>query len=78
MLRDAETFAEEDKKAKEMIDARNALDNYLNTMKSTVEDPQKLADKLSEADKTTIKDALKEAQDWLSSHQSADKEEFED
>lgn len=44
MLRDAETFADEDKKAKEKIDSRNALDSYLNSMKSTVEDPKKLAD----------------------------------
>lgn len=78
MLKDAETFAEEDKKAKEQIDARNALDNYLNSMKSTVEDPAKMADKLGDEDKTTIKDAIKEAQDWLSSHQSADKEEYDE
>lgn len=78
MLKDAEAFAEEDKKAKEKIDARNSLDNYLHTMKNTVEDPEKLANKLAEDDKKTIQDALKETQEWLTSHQEADKEEFED
>jgi len=29
MLKDAETFAEDDKKAKEKIDAKNSLDTYL-------------------------------------------------
>jgi len=48
MLKDAEAFAEDDKKAKEKIDARNSLDNYLHTMKNTVEDPEKLANKLGE------------------------------
>lgn len=46
-------------------------------MKNTVEDPEKLANKLDEADKKAIKDALKETQDWLSSHPDADKDDFD-
>ena len=78
MLKDAEQFAEQDKLQKEKIDAKNSLENYVYSMKNTVEDPQKLADKLSDDEKTTIKDALKVAQTWLDSHSDAGKEEFED
>lgn len=51
MLKDAEAFAEEDKKAKEKIDARNSLDSYIHSMKNTVEDPEKLANKIDESEK---------------------------
>merc|ERR1711939_774488 len=37
MIREAEEFAEEDKLAKERIDARNAFDGYIHSMKSAVE-----------------------------------------
>lgn len=47
-------------------------------MKNSIEDPEKLASKLSDDEKTTIKDAVSEAQDWLASNQDAEKEEFEE
>lgn len=59
MLKDAEQFADQDKQQKEKIDAKNSLENYVYSMKNTVEDPTKLADKLTEEEKATIKDALK-------------------
>jgi molecular chaperone DnaK (HSP70) len=46
-------------------------------MKNTVEDPEKLANKLDEADKKKIKDALAEATKWLEANPSAEKEEYE-
>ncbi len=36
MVREAEEFAEEDKKTKEKIDARNSLETYVYNMKNTV------------------------------------------
>lgn len=45
---------------KEKIDAKNSLDNYIHTMRNTIEDKEKLADKLSDDDKDKIKDALTE------------------
>ena len=47
-------------------------------MRNSIEDPEKLAKKLDEDDKTTIKDALKDAEDWQNSNSSADKETFEE
>ena len=77
MIKDAEKFAEEDKVLKEKIDAKNSLENYIYTMRNTIEDKEKLADKIEDSDKETIKDALTEAQDWLNSNAEADKEDFE-
>jgi heat shock protein 5 len=68
MISDSEKFAEEDKAIKEKIDARNSFENYIYQMKSSVEDKDKLAAKLSDEDKSTIKDALTDAQDWLNAN----------
>ncbi|RWW31253.1 hypothetical protein GW17_00004124, partial [Ensete ventricosum] len=46
MVREAEEFAEEDKKVKEKIDARNQLETYVYNMKNTINDKDKLADKI--------------------------------
>lgn len=78
MIKEAEEFADQDRELKEKIDAKNSLENYIYTMKNTIEDKEKLADKLDEDDKDTIKDALNEHQDWLNSNPDADKEDYED
>jgi heat shock protein 5 len=78
MIKDAEKFADQDKKAKEKIDAKNNLDNYMHTMRNTINDKEKLAEKLEAADKEKIKEALKTQQDWLDANASAEKEAFEE
>lgn len=78
MLRDAEEFAEQDREAKEKIDAKNSLDSYLHQTKSSIDDPEKLANKISESDKKTVKEALKEAEDWMNENKDAEKEDFEE
>lgn len=78
MLRDAEEFAEQDREAKEKIDAKNSLDSYLHQTKSSIDDPEKLANKVSESDKKTVKEALKEAEDWMNENKDAEKEDFEE
>lgn len=47
-------------------------------MRNTVEDKDKLADKLDEDDKATIIDVLTEAEDWMNGHEEADREEFDE
>jgi len=78
MVKEAEEFADQDKAVKERIDAKNGFESYIYSMRNTVEDPEKLANKLDEDDKEKIKDAIKEAQSWLDSNQGATKEEFEE
>merc|ERR1712023_597255 len=78
MIKESEEYAEEDKAIKEKIDAKNQFENYIYQMKNSVEDKDKLADKISEDDKSSIKDALTDAQDWLNANQDAEKDDFED
>jgi heat shock protein 5 len=77
MIRDAEKFAEQDKVLKEKIDAKNSLENYIYTMRNTIEDKEKLAEKIDAGDKDKIKEALNEASDWLKEHEDAEKEDLE-
>ncbi len=46
-------------------------------MRNTIEDKEKLADKIDASDKEKIKDALTEAQDWINSNDDADKDDYE-
>ena len=47
-------------------------------MKNTVEDKEKgLGNKLTDEEKETISNALKEAQDWLNANQEAEKDEYD-
>jgi len=78
MIADSEKYAEEDKAIKEKIDAKNQFENYIYQMKNSVEDKEKLAEKLADEDKSTIKDALTDAQDWLNANADAEKDDFED
>lgn len=77
MLREAEEFAEQDKLAKERIEARQSLDNYLYSVKSSMNDPEKLKGKISSSDEDTLNEALEDGQNFLDSNPEADKEEFD-
>jgi heat shock protein 5 len=76
MVQEAEEFAEEDKKVKERIDARNSLETYVYNMKNQLAD--KLGEKIEAGDKETIETAMKEALEWLDDNQSAEKEDFQE
>jgi heat shock protein 5 len=78
MVREAEEFAEEDKKVKEKIDARNSLETYVYNMKNQINDKDKLADKLESDEKEKIETAVKEALEWLDDNQNAEKEDYEE
>ncbi|KAM7469676.1 hypothetical protein LguiA_007859 [Lonicera macranthoides] len=76
-VKEAEEFAEEDKKLKERIDAKNSLKTCIYNMKNTIND--KLGDRISGDDKEKIKSALNEGLEWLENEsQDAEKEYFED
>jgi len=79
MVREAEEFAEEDKKIREKIDARNALENYVYSMKNQLSDGEKgIGDKISEDDKEAIEKALEDVNEWLDDNQDAEKEDFDE
>jgi len=76
MINDAEKFAEDDKKLKERVEARNELESYAYSLKNQIGDKEKLGAKLSEDDKETIEKAVNEQITWLESNQEADTEDF--
>jgi len=76
MVKEAENFKKQDEEARERVEAKNKLENYAFSVKtSTNEDAVK--DKLSESDKSTINAAIDNTLKWLDSNQSATKEEFD-
>lgn len=78
MVKEAEEFADEDKKVKERIDARNSLETYVYNMRNQINDKDKLADKLEADEKEKVEAATKEALEWMDDNQSAEKEEYEE
>ena len=76
MINEAEKYKEEDDKQRERINAKNAFENYIFQMKSTVNDVD-LKGKLSESDRDMISKKCEEALKWLDENQLAEKEEFE-
>jgi len=81
MINEAEQFADEDKRVKELVDAKNAFDGYLHSMRSALDgsgDSKGLSEKLEEDEKEKIKDALQDGQSWLNSNPEADVEEVKE
>jgi len=76
MVREAEQFADEDKAQKETIDARNALEGYAYSMKNTINDNEKLGSKISDEDKETIEEGIKETLEWLDDNKDASKDDY--
>merc|ERR1711964_857640 len=76
MIRDAEEFAEEDKKTAERIAAKNAFEGYLQSLKSAVD--VTLADKIDEEEKDQIKEAMQDGQEYLENNPEADPEEIKE
>ena len=72
--KEAELHAEEDKKKKEGIDAKNHLEN---TIYQAEKMPDEYKDKISDEDKETIKKAVEEARKVLNDT-DADKEKYEE
>merc|ERR1711957_641887 len=73
MVKEAEQFAEEDKKLKEKVEARNELEGYLYCLKNQVADKEKLGAKLSEEDAETITDAVEKGIEWLEEYKEQKK-----
>ncbi len=71
MEEDAIKYADEDKKYRELVDARNAADGMVHSVKKSLSEH---GGKLDEAEKTAIETALKDVEDVL---QSDDKEAIE-
>jgi len=78
MLKAAEEFADEDKKMRETVEAKNGLESMAFSLKSQIEDEEKLGGKLSAEDKEAIEDAVSDVLEWLQSNEDAEKEDFDE
>ncbi len=63
-VKDAEKYAEEDKKRKEAVDNKNTLENMIDSLEKTVKEA---GDKLTDDDKKIVEDALAKAKSELES-----------
>ena len=63
-VKEAEQYAEEDKKKREVVDSRNNLDAMILNIEKTVKDN---GDKIEETDKTALNNAVEEAKKHLTS-----------
>merc|ERR550525_301737 len=77
MLKAAEEFAEEDRMMQEKVEAKNGLESYCFNMKSTIED-ENFKGKISDEDRSAIKEKCEEAIRWLDGNQTAEKDEYAD
>ena len=77
MVREAEEAAEEDKRAKERVESKNSLENYVYSIRNAINDEEKLAGVIDESERKTIEDAVSDAINWLDENTQAEKEEFD-
>merc|ERR1719321_286557 len=77
MVQEAEEFAEEDKKVKDRIDAKNGLESFLYNLKNTLEDEEKgIADKIEPVEKDELVSLIDETLDWLDENQDEEAEAY--
>jgi len=78
MVKEAEQFAEADKKQRRKIEAKAAFDAYLANVRSTLNDRDRVAGKLTDDDLEAVEDALKEGTKWMRTEGShADPDEID-
>ncbi|MCP6198767.1 Hsp70 family protein, partial [Klebsiella pneumoniae] len=76
MIKDAEKFADDDKKLKERVESRNELESYAYSIKNQLQDKEKLGAKVTDDDKAKMEEALDAAIKWLEDNQDAESEEY--
>lgn len=77
MVADAEKYKAEDDANKNRVEAKNALENYCFSLKSSISG-DKIKNKLDPSDKAALESKIEETTKWLRSNQYAEKEEFDE
>mmetsp|Transcript_63819 Transcript_63819/g.146225 ORF Transcript_63819/g.146225 Transcript_63819/m.146225 type:complete len:640 (+) Transcript_63819:45-1964(+) len=78
MVQEAKEYEEEDKKLKEKIDAKNSLESYIYNIKNTINDEEKVKDKLSDEDKEALEEVVKTTTEWIDENSNSEKDDFEE
>merc|ERR1712080_133280 len=76
MVREAEENKAQDEEHKQRVDAKNALENYVYSIRNTIDDA-KLEGKIPAEDKAAITKIVDEAIKWIDANQTASKDDFE-
>lgn len=77
MVSEAEKYKAEDDANKNRIEAKNGLENYCYSLKSSISGDE-VKDKIPADDKAALEAAIEDAIKWLESNPSAEKEEYEE
>jgi len=77
MVKEAERFSEQDKEAREKVEAKNGLEQYAFALKQSLSE-ESLKDKIPAADRKTIEDACEETLRWIEGNSGAPKDQFEE
>ncbi|CBH12087.1 heat shock 70 kDa protein, putative [Trypanosoma brucei gambiense DAL972] len=76
MVAEAEKFAEEDRANAEKIEARNSVENYTFSLRSTLSDPD-VQQNISQEDQQKIQTVVNAVVNWLDENRDATKEEYD-
>ena len=77
MVQEAEKYKAEDDANKNRIEAKNGLENYCYSLKSSITSPE-VEGKIPVDEKKKLEDAIEESLKWLDANLSAEKEEYEE
>merc|ERR1711957_340865 len=77
MVAEGEKYKAEDDANKNRIEAKNGLENYCYSLKSSISSPE-VEGKVPADDKKKLEDAIEETIKWVDENLSAEKEEFEE
>ena len=75
MVKEAESYKQQDEEAKERVESKNKLENYAYSVRSSIND-EKLKDKISSSDRAAIETAVDGTLKWLDVNQAGSTSEF--
>jgi len=80
MVDDARRFEEEDRNARERVEARNGLESYLYNLKNTMDDVggSSGSKHINPEDKRDLEELIDDALDWLDRNENGDKDDFDE
>jgi heat shock protein 1/8 len=77
MVAEAEKYKAEDDANKNRIEAKNGLENYCYSLKTSISS-EEVKDKIPADDKSRLEEAIDEAVKWLEANPAGEKEEYEE
>jgi heat shock protein 5 len=76
MVKEAEAYAEEDRRLKERIESRNGLESYLYNLKNAMENDS--GSNLSAGDKKELLDMVDETLDWMDQNPGSGTDDYDE